>query len=72
MVFAGRKKFISLLMHYLRNLLNNKKINENNFWLFKNKSEDINYLESISNIHKSSSQFTEYKEIFPKIFNKKL
>ena len=58
-------------MFYLRTLLNKKKIDEIHFWQFTNKLEDIHYLESISNIHKSSSQFNEYREIFPKIYNKK-
>ena len=71
MVFAGRKKYISLLMFYIRTLLNQKKIDEIHFWQFTNNQEDIHYLESISNIHKSSSHFIEYREIFPKIYNKK-
>lgn len=32
-----------------------------------NKKEDVKYLESISNIHKTSSNFIEYREIFPEI-----
>ena len=58
-------------MFYLRTLLNQKKIDEIHFWQFTNKPEDIHYLESISNIHKSSSHFIEYREIFPKIYNQK-
>jgi hypothetical protein len=71
MVFAGRKKYISILMFYLRTLLSKQKIHEIHFWQFTNNLEDAHYLESISNIHKSSSQFNEYREIFPKIHNKK-
>jgi hypothetical protein len=58
-------------MFYLRTLLNQKKIDEIHFWQFTNNQEDIHYLESISNIHKSSSHFIEYREIFPKIYNQK-
>ena len=71
MVFAGRKKYISILMFYLRTLLSKQKIHEIHFWQFTKNLEDVHYLESISNIHKSSSQFNEYREIFPKIHNKK-
>ena len=71
MVFAGRKKYISLLMLYLETLLNKKKIDEIHLWQFTSISNDVQYFESISNIHKSSSQFNEYREIFPKIYNKR-
>ena len=40
------------------------------FWQYIKNETDIKYLESISNIHKTSSNFTEYREIFPEI-NKK-
>ena len=69
MIFAGRKKYLSNLMIYLKYLLNKNKIDEIHFWQFTNNTEDKNYLESISNIHKSSSKYVEYREIFPKIYN---
>lgn len=69
MIFAGRKKYLNLLMIYLNYLKKIKKIHEIHFWQFTNNTEDQNYLESISNIHKSSSKYVEYREIFPKIYN---
>ena len=67
MIFAGRKKYLDILMIYLNNLYKNKKIHEIHFWQFTNNLNDIKYLESISNIHKTSSQYTEYRNIFPEI-----
>ena len=54
-------------MIYLNYLYKNNKIHEIHFWQYTNKKEDIKYLESISNIHKTSSNFLEYRDIFPEI-----
>ena len=70
-IFAGRKKYLEILMIYLNYLYNNNKIHEIHFWQFTNNKIDVNYLESISNIHKTSSSFLEYRKIFPKIYNNK-
>lgn len=67
MIFAGRKKYLNLLMIYLNYLKKIKKIHEIHFWQFTNNLNEVQYLESISNIHKTSSQFTEYRNIFPEI-----
>ena len=66
-IFAGRKKYLEILMIYLNYLYKNNKIHEIHFWQYTNKKEDIKYLESISNIHKTSSNFLEYRDIFPEI-----
>ena len=56
-------------MNYLYKLQDNKKINEIHFWQFTNNKNDIDYLEKISNIHKTSSKFFEYRTINPLIEN---
>jgi hypothetical protein len=66
-IFAGRKKYLEILIIYLKYLYNINKINEIHFWQYTKKKEDIRYIESISNIHKTSSHFLEYREIFPEI-----
>jgi len=68
-IFAGRKKYLEILILYLRNLKNNKKIDEIHFWQFTNTKIDTEYLETISNIHKTSSHFLEYRSIYPEIKN---
>ena len=67
-IFAGRKKYLEILMIYLNYLYKINKIHEIHFWQYTKNKEDIKYLESISNIHKTSSNFIEYREIFPEIF----
>jgi len=66
-IFAGRKKYLEILMIYLNYLYKINKIHEIHFWQYTKKKEDIKYLESISNIHKTSSNFIEYRDIFPEI-----
>ena len=68
-IFAGRKKYLEILMIYLNYLYKINKIHEIHFWQYTKKIEDIIYLESISNIHKTSSYFLEYREIFPEIID---
>ena len=67
-IFAGRKKYLEILMIYLNYLYKINKIHEIHFWQYTKNIQDIKYLESISNIHKTSSHFIEYREIFPEIF----
>ena len=66
-IFAGRKKYLEILMIYLNYLYKTNKIHEIHFWQYTKKETDIKYIESISNIHKTSSYFIEYREIFPEI-----
>ncbi len=68
-IFAGRKKYIEILLKYLQYLKNNKKIDEIHFWQFTNQKDDVEYFNSISNIHKTSRNFLEYKNIYPLIEN---
>ena len=66
-ILAGRKKYLKILMIYLNYLYKINKIHEIHFWQYTNNKTDVKYLESISNIHKTSSYFNEYREIFPEI-----
>ena len=66
-ILAGRKKYLKILMIYLNYLYKINKIHEIHFWQYTNNETDVKYLESISNIHKTSSYFNEYREIFPEI-----
>ena len=59
-IFAGRKKYLEILMIYLNYLYKINKIHEIHFWQYTKNIQDIKYLESISNIHKTSSHFIEY------------
>jgi hypothetical protein len=59
-------------MFYLRILLNQKKIDEIHFWQFTNNPEDIHYLESISNIHKSLLILLNIEKYFQKFIIKNL
>ena len=44
-IFAGRKKYLEILMIYLKYLYNINKIHEIHFWQFTKKKEDIRYME---------------------------
>jgi len=66
-IFAGRKKYLEILMNYLNYLYKINKIHEIHFWQYTKKKEDIKYIESLSNIHKTSSKFLEYRDIYPEI-----
>ncbi|KAG4089041.1 hypothetical protein H8356DRAFT_1720176 [Neocallimastix lanati (nom. inval.)] len=68
-IFAGREKYLSILMPYLLKLQMENKLTEINLWQFTNNKNDIAYLESISNLHKTSESFTEYREITPLVKN---
>ena len=71
MIFAGRKNYLFNLMIYLNYLLKKNKIHEIHLWQFSNNIQDVKYFETISNLHKTSSKYIEYREIFPKIHKKK-
>ena len=67
-VFAGRKRYLELLIKYLMNLKNNNnKITEIHFWQFTNVKEDEEYLNSISNLHKTTGKFNYFRNIYPVI-----
>ena len=68
-IFAGRKKYLQILLKYLNHLKKIKKIDEIHFWQFTNEKNDIEYIDSISNLHKTSRKFIEYKNIYPFIEN---
>ena len=69
MIFAGRKKYLQILLKYLNNLKKIKKIDEIHFWQFTNEKNEIEYIDSISNLHKTSRKFIEYKNIYQFIKN---
>ena len=72
MIFAGRKDFIEIGMKYLLFLLGKGKIDEIHFWLFIGDTYNFRYMNSISNLHKTSKYFNEYLEIYPKIIGNKV
>ena len=69
-IFAGRKKNLEILMTYLKYLLFNNKISEVHLWLFTNNNNEIDYIRSISNNHKTNGNFRNYVDIFPEINSK--
>ena len=56
-------------MIYLKYLLFHKKISEIHLWQFTNNEQDVQYLNSISNIHKTNGYFMDYIKIYPEIKN---
>ncbi len=66
-VFAGREKYLSILMPYLKKLQADKKLTEINLWQFTDNENDCAYLDSIANLHKTSKNFTSYRTITPLI-----
>lgn len=68
-IFAGREKYLSILMPYLHKLQDDGKLTEIHFWQFTNNPSDIKYLDSISNLHKTSKNFDKYRTITPLIQN---
>lgn len=68
-IFAGREKYLSILMPYLKKLQETGKLTEINLWQFTNNSSDVAYLSSIANLHKTSKNFTEYRAITPVVKN---
>ena len=47
------------------NLKNNNKIHEIHFWQFTNNKEDLDYINSIANIHKTTGVFKDFQNIYP-------
>ena len=45
----------------------NNKISEIHFWQFTNNHSDIEYLYSLSNLHKTNGNFMNYVDIYPEI-----
>ena len=68
-IFAGRKRYLKLLLKYLMNLKNSNKIHEIHFWQFTNNKEDLDYISSIANIHKTTGVFKDFQSIYPAIEN---
>ncbi len=66
-IFAGRKKYLEIVMIYLNYLKSNNKISEIHFWQFTNNHSDIEYLYSLSNLHKTNGNFMNYVDIYPEI-----
>ena len=72
MIFAGRREYIEIGMNYLLLLLEKGKIDEIHFWLFTKNKFNIYYINSISNLHKTSKYLDDYLEIHPKIIENKV
>ena len=68
-IFAGRKRYLELLLKYLNVLKDYERIEEIHFWQFTNVKEDLDYLNSITNLHKTTGKFNDFKEIYPLIEN---
>ena len=68
-IFAGRKKYLQIILVYLQYLKYNKKISEIHFWQFTNNKLDEDYLNSLSNLHKTNGKFSYYRNIYPIIYN---
>ena len=71
-IFAGRKRYLEILMKFLLKLKDNKIIDEIHFWQFTNNKNDTDYLNSISNVHRTSSKFFDYRTIIPLVENNTL
>ena len=56
-------------MPYLLKLQRENKLTEINLWQFTNNEKDMAYLDSMSNLHKTSESFTEYRSITPLVKN---
>ena len=69
LILAGRKKYLEILMIYLKYLKYHKKISEIHFWQFTKDKSDEDYLNSISNLHKTNGNYPYYRDIYPIIHN---
>ena len=56
-------------MTYLKYLLLHNKISEVHLWMFTNNNKEIEYIRSISNLHKTNGHFMDYVNIYPEIKN---
>ena len=68
-IFAGRKRYLELLLKYLNVLKNNNRIEEIHFWQFTNDKKDEEYLDSVANLHKTTGAFNYFRSIYPLIEN---
>lgn len=69
-VFAGRQNNIEILHKYLQKMLNLKLIDEVHYWNYTRNRADELYMNSISNLKKTSSKDAgKYFEIFTSIIN---
>lgn len=68
-IFAGRKRYLELLLKYLNVLKNNNRIEEIHFWQFTNDKKDEEYLNSVANLHKTTGAFNYFRSIYPLIEN---
>ena len=57
------------MLRYLIYLKYIKKISEIHFWQFTNDKSTEEYLDSLSNLHKTNGQFPYYRNIYPVIYN---
>ena len=71
-IFYGRKILVEILMKYLVFLMGKGKLDEIHFWYFTNRFYSLGYINSITNLHKTSKAFTDYTEIYPKITDNKV
>ena len=72
LILAGRKKYLEILMNYLYYLKHNNAISEIHFWQYTSDKNDEQYLESMSNIHKTTGKNSYYRNIYPFIYKKYL
>ena len=57
-------------MQVEKNILKyHNKISEVHLWLFTNNNNEIEYIRSISNLHKTNGNFKDYVNIYPEIKN---
>ena len=70
LILAGRKNYLEILMNYLFYLKRNNTISEIHFWQFTSNKDDEKYLESMSNVHKTTGTNPYYRNIYPLIYDK--
>lgn len=69
-IFAGRQRNLEILVKYLQIALKSNILTEVHFWNFCRNKEDEDYLASICNLKRTSSNFSGiYRYIFPVITN---
>ena len=71
-ILAGRRRYLEILMNYLYYLKHNNTIQEIHFWQFTSDKNDEQYLELMSNVHKTTGKNSYYRNIHPFIYNKNL
>lgn len=68
-IFAGRRKYLDILLRYLNYLKNQNKISEIHFWQFTSNKTSEEYLNSLANLHKTNGLNSYYRNIYPLIHN---